>query len=124
MPTAALAAEIAELAEPGDERAIRVLEAAAREVTPLALTSGVAHLRRAMELALPATPRRMRLAARLVPLLWETGEPEEARTLAREVVRTPPDAVTHAQMPGTGPDGQPVPGAPGRGASAPCPAPP
>ncbi|MFJ3672595.1 LuxR C-terminal-related transcriptional regulator [Streptomyces sp. NPDC090106] len=96
VPATDLAAEIAELAGPGDEHAIRVLTSAAQEAAPLAPATGAAHLRRAMELAGPATPRRIRLAARLVPLLWETGRPGEARALAREVLRTPPDAGTHA----------------------------
>ncbi|NUR65554.1 MAG: helix-turn-helix transcriptional regulator [Streptomyces sp.] len=97
-PATALAAEMGALAHPGDERAIRVLETAARESAPLAPAAAAAYVRRAMELAPPATPRRSRLAARLVPLLWETGESGEARTLAREVLRTPPDAVTHAHV--------------------------
>ncbi|WP_228049629.1 helix-turn-helix transcriptional regulator [Streptomyces justiciae] len=97
-PATALAAEIGALADPGDEGAIRVLEAAAREAAPLAPAAGAAHVRRAMELALPATPRRSRLAARLVPLLWEAGESDEARALAREVLQTPPDPVTHAHV--------------------------
>ncbi|WP_309221656.1 helix-turn-helix transcriptional regulator [Streptomyces sp. Act143] len=97
-PATALAAEIGALADPGDERAIRVLEAAAREAAPLAPAAGAAYVRRAMELALPATPRRSRLAARLVPLLWEAGEPDQARALAREVLQAPPDPVTHAHV--------------------------
>ncbi|MFF5499800.1 LuxR C-terminal-related transcriptional regulator [Streptomyces aquilus] len=97
-PATALAAEIGALADPGDERAIRVLEAAAREAAPFAPAAGAAYVRRAMELALPATPRRSRLAARLVPLLWEAGESAEARALAREVLQTPPDPVTHAHV--------------------------
>ncbi|MET7694930.1 hypothetical protein ABZT06_44705 [Streptomyces sp. NPDC005483] len=97
-PATALAAEIGALADPGDERAIRVLEAAAREAAPLAPAAGAAYVRRAMELALPATPRRSRLAVRLVPLLWETGASAEARALAREVLQAPPDPVTHAHV--------------------------
>ncbi|WP_225809786.1 helix-turn-helix transcriptional regulator [Streptomyces spinosus] len=97
-PPAALAAEIAELAEPGDEHAIRVLEAAARELAPHSPATAAAHLRRAVELSRDAAPRRMRLAARLVPLLWETGDAAEARALAREVVQVPPDAATHARV--------------------------
>ncbi|MEW2515470.1 LuxR C-terminal-related transcriptional regulator [Streptomyces sp. NPDC046870] len=97
-PPAALAAEIAELAEPGDEHAIRVLETAARELAPHSPATAAAHLRRAVELSEDTPPRRMRLAARLVPLLWETGDAAEARALAREVVRMPPDAATHARV--------------------------
>ncbi len=97
-PAVALAAEIAELAEPGDEHAIRVLEAAARELAPHSPATAAAHLRRALELSHDAAPRRMRLAARLIPLLWETGESDEARALAREVVQVPPDAATHARV--------------------------
>ncbi|MGW2102949.1 AAA family ATPase [Streptomyces olivaceoviridis] len=97
-PPAVLAAEIAELAEPGDEHAIRVLATAARELAPHSPATAAAHLRRAMELSRDAAPRRMRLAARLIPLLWETGEADEARALAREVVQVPPDAATHARV--------------------------
>nr|WP_245695480.1 helix-turn-helix transcriptional regulator [Streptomyces antibioticus] len=97
-PATALAAEIGALADPGDERAIRVLEAAAGEAAPLAPATGADYVRRAMELALPATPRRSRLAARLVPLLWETGDTDAARALAREVLQAPPDPMTHAHV--------------------------
>ncbi|CAM5701590.1 MULTISPECIES: helix-turn-helix transcriptional regulator [Streptomyces] len=97
-PPAVLAAEIAELAEPGDEHAIRVLATAARELAPHSPATAAAHLRRAVELSRDAAPRRMRLAARLIPLLWETGESDEARALAREVVQVPPDAATHARV--------------------------
>ncbi|MFF8910736.1 LuxR C-terminal-related transcriptional regulator [Streptomyces olivaceoviridis] len=97
-PPAMLAAEIAELAEPGDEHAIRVLATAARELAPHSPATAAAHLRRAVELSRDAAPRRMRLAARLIPLLWETGESDEARALAREVVQVPPDAATHARV--------------------------
>ncbi|GHB11313.1 hypothetical protein GCM10010330_76690 [Streptomyces tendae] len=93
-----LAAEIAELAEPGDAHALRVLETAARELAPLEPVTAAAHLRRALDLAQTDPPRRLRLAARLVPLLWETGEPGEARALAREVLQGPPDADTHARV--------------------------
>ncbi|MGW1875602.1 LuxR C-terminal-related transcriptional regulator [Streptomyces sp. NPDC001975] len=97
-PPAALAAEIAEIAEPGDERAIRVLETAALELAPHSPATAAAHLRHAVDLSRAAAPRQMRLTARLIPLLWETGEPDEARALAREVVQAPPDAATHAQV--------------------------
>nr|WTC14149.1 LuxR C-terminal-related transcriptional regulator [Streptomyces anthocyanicus] len=95
---ATLAAEIAEVAEPGDEPALRVLESAARELAPLSPSGAAAHLRRAVDLSRTDPPRRLRLAAKLVPLLWESGEPEEARALAREVLRAPPDAATHARV--------------------------
>ncbi|GAB2997175.1 LuxR family transcriptional regulator [Streptomyces pseudoechinosporeus] len=95
---AAVAAELGEIAEAGDEPALRVLEAAAQELAAVSPASAAAHLRRALELTGRAEPRRMRLAARLVPLLWETGEADEAHALAREVVQAPPDPVTHARM--------------------------
>ncbi|MCG8965232.1 LuxR C-terminal-related transcriptional regulator [Streptomyces sp. CL12-4] len=97
-PPAAVAAELGEIAEAGDEPAIRVLEAAARELAPVSPASAAAHLRRALELSGRAEPRRTRLAARLVPLLWETGEADAARALAREVVQAPPDPATHARV--------------------------
>ncbi|MDQ0767033.1 helix-turn-helix transcriptional regulator [Streptomyces canus] len=93
-----LATEMAEIAEPGDERALSVLEDAAREVAPTAPTTAAAHLRRAMSLSRTMPSRRMRLAARLVPLLRETGEIDEARSLACDVLQAPPDAATHAQV--------------------------
>ncbi|WP_399896197.1 LuxR C-terminal-related transcriptional regulator [Streptomyces sp. BBFR51] len=95
---AMLAAEVAELAEPGDERALRVLESAAQELAPFSPSGAATYLRRAVDLSRTDPPRRLRLAARLVPLVWETGEPDEARALAREVLQTPPDAVTHARV--------------------------
>lgn len=98
IPAASLAAEVAEVAEAGDEQAIRILRTAAREAAPFAPAVAAVHLRSAMDLSPTALPRRMRLAAQLVPLLWETGEADEALSLAREVLRTPPDAVTHAQV--------------------------
>ncbi len=97
-PPVVLAAEIAELAEPGDVRALRVLEAAARDLAPLSPAGAAAYLRSAVELSRTDPPGRLRLATRLVPLLWETGAPEEARALAREVLQAPPDAVTHARV--------------------------
>jgi DNA-binding CsgD family transcriptional regulator len=97
-PPAAVAAELGEIAEAGDEPAIRVLEAAARELAPVSPASAAAHLRRALELSGRVEPRRTRLAARLVPLLWETGEADAARALAREVVQAPPDPATHARV--------------------------
>ncbi|MFI0831894.1 LuxR C-terminal-related transcriptional regulator [Streptomyces sp. NPDC021140] len=95
-PASLLATEIGEVAEPGDERALHILETAAREVAPLEPAAAAAHLRRAMDLS-RVPSRRARLAARLMPLLWETGETDEARALAGELLRTPPDAVTHAR---------------------------
>ncbi|WP_327178902.1 helix-turn-helix transcriptional regulator [Streptomyces sp. NBC_01335] len=97
-PATALAAEIAEAAEVGDEQAIRVLQTAAGEMAPHAPAVAAAHLRSAMDLSATALPRRMRLAARLVPLLWETGDADRALALARDVLRTPPDPVTHARV--------------------------
>jgi DNA-binding CsgD family transcriptional regulator len=93
-----LATEMAEIADPGDERALGVLEDAAREVAPTAPATAASHVRRAMDLSRTMPSRRMRLAARLVPLLRETGEIDEARSLGHEVLQAPPDAVTHAQV--------------------------
>ncbi|MFF7359609.1 LuxR C-terminal-related transcriptional regulator [Streptomyces sp. NPDC008125] len=97
-PAASLAAGIAEVAETGDEQAMRILRAAALEVAPFAPAVAATHLRSAMHLSRAAPRRRLRLAAQLVPVLRETGETDEALALARDILQTPPDPVTHARV--------------------------
>jgi DNA-binding CsgD family transcriptional regulator len=93
----AVAAELAEIAEPGDARAVRVLRAAARELAAVSPGVAAGHLRRAVELTQDPSPERLRLSAELIPLLWQSGDVSAAQDMARRVIQAPPDPVTHAQ---------------------------
>ncbi|MEV5385329.1 LuxR C-terminal-related transcriptional regulator [Streptomyces sp. NPDC052721] len=97
VPAVSLAAELIDLAEPGDARAGRVLRIAAQELAPVAPGTAARYLQRAMELTEEVCPERQRLSAELIPLLWQAGDVAEARDLARRVVQGPPDPLTHAQ---------------------------
>lgn len=96
VPAVSVAAELVDVAEPGDTPAIEVLRAAARELAPVSPCTAAAYLRRAVALCAGIPRKRQLLSAELVPLLWQVGEVSQARDLAREVVQAPPDPVTHA----------------------------
>ncbi|MFE6895204.1 LuxR C-terminal-related transcriptional regulator [Streptomyces sp. NPDC057694] len=98
VPTASLAAEVAEVAEPGDLRAVEILRDAAETLAPLAPGPASAHLKRAIALCDDSEADRLRLSARLVPLLWQIGRAGEARALALDILQAPPDPITHAEV--------------------------
>ncbi|MFF4692536.1 LuxR C-terminal-related transcriptional regulator [Streptomyces sp. NPDC001307] len=97
VPTVSLAAELIDIAEPGDAWAGRILRQAAQDLAFAAPGTAARYLRRAMEITTALCPERQRLSVELIPLLWQAGEITEARDLARDVVQAPPDAVTHAR---------------------------
>ncbi|MFI9543798.1 response regulator transcription factor [Streptomyces sp. NPDC052016] len=97
VPAASVAAELGDVAEPGDTRALEILRTAARELAPVSPCAAVGHLRRAVALAQGVPQERQRLAAELIPLLWQVGEVGQARDLAHEVLQAPPDPVAHAE---------------------------
>lgn len=97
VPAVSLAAELIDIAEPGDASAGRILRKAAQELAFVAPATAARYLRRAMEITMGLCPERQRLSVELVPLLWQTGEIAEAHDLARGIVQAPPDSVTHAR---------------------------
>ncbi|MHC3469392.1 LuxR C-terminal-related transcriptional regulator [Streptomyces sp. 7R007] len=96
VPAATLAAELADLAEPGDAEAVRILCAAAHDLATVAVGTAARYLKRAVELTEHDCPERRRLTAAAVPLLWQAGEVADARDLARDLLQAPLDPVSHA----------------------------
>ncbi|MFD0319100.1 helix-turn-helix transcriptional regulator [Streptomyces flavalbus] len=97
VPATAVAAELVDVAEPGDMAAIDVLRAAARALAAVSPRTATDHLRRAMSLAQGVPEEQRRIAAELTPLLWQVGEVGRARELADGILQSPPDATTHAR---------------------------
>ncbi|MDN3027013.1 LuxR family transcriptional regulator [Streptomyces sp. S.PB5] len=97
VPAASVAAELVDVAEPGDTRAIEILRAAARELAALSPCAAADYLHCAMGLVQGAPQTRQQVAAELLPLLWQVGEVGQARELAQEILQAPPDPVVHAE---------------------------
>ncbi|MFF0225868.1 AAA family ATPase [Streptomyces sp. NPDC004629] len=92
-----LAPGLVKTAEPGDDSAVQLLRAAARELAALSPASATVYLQHALSLTQDTSPRHVRLSAELLPLLWQTGDIAGARDLAHQVVQSSPDPLTHAQ---------------------------
>ncbi|MGW0802556.1 ATP-binding protein [Nonomuraea sp. NPDC002799] len=81
-----VAADLAEVAQPGDHEAVSLLRRAATDLAPLSPATAVALSSRALELAPADHADRPALIAETIILLWQTGHDLEARTMAGDAL--------------------------------------
>ncbi|MFH9085418.1 helix-turn-helix transcriptional regulator [Streptomyces sp. NPDC017673] len=81
-PLTEVAALLLDSAEPGDRTAVRLLRAAAGELSATAPASAAELSRRALDLTAGQDPERPAILAETVLLLWQAGQTAEARLLA------------------------------------------
>ncbi|GGS31567.1 helix-turn-helix transcriptional regulator [Streptomyces humidus] len=81
-PLTEAAALMLDSAGPGDRRAVELLRAAAAELATSAPSSAVELSRQALELTAEQDPDRAAIIAETMLLLWQAGQPAEARGLA------------------------------------------
>lgn len=77
-----VAADLAEVAQPGDHEAVSLLRRAATDLAPTSPATALALSSRALELAPADHPDRPALIAETIVLLWLNGHTLEARTMA------------------------------------------
>ncbi|MEV4217068.1 AAA family ATPase [Nonomuraea sp. NPDC049725] len=77
-----VAADLAEVAQPGDHEAVSLLRRAATDLAPTSPAAAAALSGRALELAPSDHPDRPALIAETAVLLWLTGHDDEARATA------------------------------------------
>ncbi len=81
-PVTEAAALLLDSAEPGDRKAVELLRAAAAELATSAPSSAAELSRQALELTAERAPERPAIIAETMLLLWQAGQPAEARGLA------------------------------------------
>ncbi|MFC7644748.1 hypothetical protein ACFQX6_31705 [Streptosporangium lutulentum] len=77
-----VAADLAEVAQPGDHEAVSLLRRAATDFAPTSPATAVALSSRALELAPADHADRSALVAETITLLWRNGHDLEARAMA------------------------------------------
>ncbi|MEV4555406.1 AAA family ATPase [Kitasatospora sp. NPDC049285] len=97
-PVTEAAALLLDSAEPGDRRAVELLRAAAAELATSAPSSAVELSRRALELTAEQAPERPAIIAETTLLLWQAGQPAEARALAAAALPGSMDPAAEAQV--------------------------
>ncbi|MEV4064216.1 ATP-binding protein [Nonomuraea dietziae] len=81
-----VAADLAEVAQPGDHEAVSLLRRAATDLAPTSPAAAAALSGRALELAPADHPDRPALIAETAVLLWLTGHDDEARATAADAL--------------------------------------
>ncbi|MFI7455413.1 helix-turn-helix transcriptional regulator [Nonomuraea sp. NPDC049714] len=81
-----MAADLADVARPGDHEAVSLLRRAATDLAPAAPATAAALSGRALELAPADHPDRPALIAETIVLLWLNGHDQEARAMADEAL--------------------------------------
>ncbi|MFI6815599.1 ATP-binding protein [Nonomuraea sp. NPDC050328] len=89
VPVVRVAADLAEIAEPGDHSAVALLRQAARELASMTPSAAVEMSRRAIELSAPDPLRQAALIAEALPLFSQTGQAGEAYALAESALARP-----------------------------------